>query len=62
MAEGVAMQSVSLALQTLHGRRPTWAALAGKIDREVIVGLVRGQDPERLRPTVQGLCEAFPLP
>ncbi len=29
---------------------------------EVIVGLVRGQDPERLRPTVQGLCEAFPLP
>lgn len=42
MAEGVAMQSVSLALQTLHGRRPTWAALAGKIGREVIVGLVLG--------------------
>jgi glycine hydroxymethyltransferase len=29
---------------------------------DVIVGLVRGQDPERFRPVVQSLCEAFPLP
>lgn len=29
---------------------------------DVIGGLVRGQDPERFRPIVQGLCEAFPLP
>jgi glycine hydroxymethyltransferase len=29
---------------------------------DVIVGLVRGQDVERFRPIVQGLCEAFPLP
>jgi glycine hydroxymethyltransferase len=29
---------------------------------DVITGLVRGADPERFRPTVQGLCEAFPLP
>jgi glycine hydroxymethyltransferase len=29
---------------------------------DVIVGLVRGQDPERFRPIVQGLCEEFPLP
>jgi glycine hydroxymethyltransferase len=29
---------------------------------DVIVGLVRGQDPERFRPVVQRLCEAFPLP
>ena len=29
---------------------------------DVIVGLVRGQDPDRFRPVVQGLCEEFPLP
>jgi glycine hydroxymethyltransferase len=29
---------------------------------EVITGLVRGGDPERFRSTIQGLCEAFPLP
>jgi glycine hydroxymethyltransferase len=29
---------------------------------DVIVGIVRGQDPERFRPVVHGLCEAFPLP
>lgn len=42
MAEGVAIQSVSLALQTLHGRRPTWAAVARKVGREVTVGLLLG--------------------
>jgi glycine hydroxymethyltransferase len=29
---------------------------------EVILGLVRGADPERFRGTIAGLCEAFPLP
>ncbi|MBL8737121.1 MAG: serine hydroxymethyltransferase [Planctomycetes bacterium] len=29
---------------------------------DVVIGLVRGGDPERFRQTVQGLCEAFPLP
>ncbi|HEX5054411.1 MAG TPA: serine hydroxymethyltransferase [Planctomycetota bacterium] len=29
---------------------------------EVLGGIVRGSDPERFRPIVQGLCEAFPLP
>lgn len=35
-----------------------------EIDRlaAIVVGLVRGEDPERYRPTVQELCEAFPLP
>jgi magnesium transporter len=42
MAEGVAIQSVSLALQTLHGRRPTWAAMVRKVGREVLVGLLLG--------------------
>jgi magnesium transporter len=42
MAEGVAIQSVSLALQTMHGRRPTLAALAQKVGREILVGLLLG--------------------
>ena len=42
MAEGVAIQSVSLALQTMHGRRPTWGRLAQKVGREVAVGLILG--------------------
>ncbi len=42
MAEGVAIQSVSLALQTLHGRRPTWGVLAQKAGRELLVGLLLG--------------------
>lgn len=29
---------------------------------DVVIGLVRGQDPERFRGTVAALCEAFPLP
>jgi glycine hydroxymethyltransferase len=29
---------------------------------DIITGLVRGQDPERFRPIVRALCEAFPLP
>ena len=29
---------------------------------DIVVGLVRGQDPERYRSTVLALCEAYPLP
>ncbi len=42
MAEGVAMQSVSLALQTMHGRRPTWDTLSKSVGRELVVGLLLG--------------------
>ena len=42
MAEGVAIQSVSLALQTMHGRRPTWGVIGRKVGREVLVGLLLG--------------------
>lgn len=42
MAEGIAIQSVSLALQTMHGRRPTWGALARKVGREILMGLLLG--------------------
>jgi magnesium transporter len=42
MAEGVTIQSVSLALQTMHGRRPTWSALSGRVGREILVGLLLG--------------------
>ena len=42
LAESVGIQSVSLALQTLHGGRPTWAELWRKVGREVVVGLMLG--------------------
>lgn len=42
MAEGVAIPSVSLALQTLHGKRATWAAMARKVGREILVGPLLG--------------------
>ncbi|HVJ80702.1 MAG TPA: magnesium transporter [Planctomycetia bacterium] len=42
MAEGVAIQSVSLALQTMHGARPTWGSVFRKIGRELVVGLLLG--------------------
>jgi magnesium transporter len=42
MAEGVAIQSVSLALQTMHGRRPTWGVVGRKVGREILVGLLLG--------------------
>lgn len=36
----------------------------GEIDQlaDIVVGLVRGEDPERYRSTVLELCDAFPLP
>lgn len=42
MAEGVAMQSVSLALQTLHAQRPSFRFIARRLARELWVGLLLG--------------------
>jgi magnesium transporter len=42
LAESVTIQSVSLALQTLHGRRPAWRALLPRVGRELAVGLLLG--------------------
>jgi magnesium transporter len=42
MAESVSSQSVSLALQALHGQRPTWRALAADMRRELFTGLFLG--------------------
>jgi magnesium transporter len=42
LAESVAIQSVSLALQALQGQKPTWSLLAAKARREVLTGLLLG--------------------
>jgi magnesium transporter len=42
LAESVSIQSVSLALQTLHGAPPTWGGLVRKVARELIVGVLLG--------------------
>lgn len=42
MAEGVTIQSVSLSLQAMHGRRPDWNILSQKVGRELIVGILLG--------------------
>jgi len=42
LAESVSIQSVSLALQTLHGRQPTLAAIAGALRIEAATGLLLG--------------------
>jgi magnesium transporter len=42
LAESVSIQSVSLALQTLHGRKPTWSVLFPKISRELMTGVLLG--------------------
>ncbi|MFO0864019.1 MAG: magnesium transporter [Gemmataceae bacterium] len=42
MAEGVSIQSVSIALQTMHGRKPTWVDLGRRLGRELVVGLTLG--------------------
>jgi magnesium transporter len=42
LAESVSTQSVSLALETLHGQRPTWAALVSKARSEFLTGLLLG--------------------
>ncbi len=42
LAESVSIQSVSLALQSLHGARPTWRTLGRKLGNEALVGLSLG--------------------
>lgn len=42
LAESVSVQSVSLALQTLHGNRPTWSLLFRRARQEVSTGLLLG--------------------
>jgi magnesium transporter len=42
LAESVSSQSVSLALQVLHGRPPTWKAMLHKLRDELATGLLLG--------------------
>ena len=42
LAESVSSQSVSLALQLLHGQSPTWKGLREKLRAELAVGLLLG--------------------
>jgi magnesium transporter len=42
LAESVSIQSVSLALRSLHGPPPTWAAVLPKAGRELVTGLLLG--------------------
>jgi magnesium transporter len=42
LAESVAIQSVSLSLQALHGKRPTVASIFSKLKRESMTGLLLG--------------------
>jgi magnesium transporter len=42
LAESVSIQSVSLALQALHGKRPTWRSLVAQLGRESLIGLLLG--------------------
>jgi magnesium transporter len=42
LAESVSMQSVSLALQSMHGQKPTWSMLLPKLSRELTTGILLG--------------------
>ena len=42
LSESVAIQSVTLALVVLHGRRPTLSALGDRLWRELLTGLLLG--------------------
>jgi magnesium transporter len=42
LAESVSSQSVSLALQALHGQRPSWKSLPNQLRRELVTGLLLG--------------------
>jgi magnesium transporter len=42
LAESVCIQSVSLALQSLHGHRPTWPALLRRLGAEFCTGAILG--------------------
>src|SRR5262249_15347578 len=42
LAESVSIQSVSLALQSLHNQRPSWSLLLSRITREAQAGVLLG--------------------
>ena len=42
LAESVSIQSVSLMLQLLHGRPPSWRLILQKLRRELLIGLMLG--------------------
>jgi magnesium transporter len=42
LAESVSSQSVSIALQALHGQRPTWRSLQQQLRGELLTGLLLG--------------------
>lgn len=42
LAEGISIQSLGITLQILHGQPPTWAAIFGKLRRELVTGLFLG--------------------
>ncbi len=42
LAEGVSIQSVSLALQALHGQKPSWSVLWPRLRREALTGGLLG--------------------
>ena len=42
LAESVSIQSISLTLQVLHGRPPSWLLIFQKLHRELLVGLLLG--------------------
>ena len=42
LAESTSIQSVSLALQALHGGPPTWRVMLPRVARELLVGLLLG--------------------
>lgn len=42
LSESVSIQSVSIALQSLHAQPPKWASFARKVQQELLVGLLLG--------------------
>ena len=42
LAESVSIQSISLTLQVLHGKPPSWLLIFQKLHREFLVGLLLG--------------------
>ena len=42
LAESVSIQSISLTLQVLHGKPPSWLLIFQKLHRELLVGLLLG--------------------
>jgi magnesium transporter len=42
LAESVSIQSVSLAIQVLHGQHPTWASILKRLRSEVLLGSLLG--------------------